>query len=166
MNVNLKYNPIKSDEDIKNLYVLADMVWHEYFPCILEKEQIDYMVEMFFSEQAIKDSINQGYEYYFVTLNNDKIGFISIHPEEDKLFLSKLYLTKDNRGKGFSSQMMKFVKSRAKDNNLNKVYLTVNKYNTHTIEVYKHMGFTVHHSDQFDIGKGYIMDDYVMECIL
>ncbi len=166
MSVNLKYNLIKSDEDIKNLYVLADMVWHEYFPCILKKEQIDYMVEMFFSEQAIKDSISQGYEFYFVTLNDDKIGFISIHPEEDKLFLSKLYLTKDNRGKGFSSQMMEFVKGRGKDNNLNKVYLTVNKYNTHTIEVYKHMGFTVHHSDQFDIGNGYIMDDYVMECIL
>ena len=161
----ITYELIQNEQQIQELYSLADRVWHEYFPCILEKEQIDYMVEMFFAPKAIAENIKQGYEFYFVNAN-DKIGFISVHPEKDRLFLSKLYLTKENRGKGYASKMMNCVKNLAKEKDVAKVYLTVNKYNTHTIDVYKHHNFVVTESAQFDIGKGYIMDDFVMECEL
>ena len=46
------------------------------------------------------------------------------------------------------------------------VYLTVNKYNKHTIDVYNHCGYKTIRSEQTNIGKGYIMDDYVMELTL
>ncbi|MDY4813315.1 MAG: GNAT family N-acetyltransferase, partial [Ruminococcus sp.] len=116
-----------------------------------------------FSHKAMTDSINDGYEFYFVKLGKENIGFIAIHPEEEKLFLSKLYLAKNHRGRGYASRMMDFVKERTVKKGLSKIYLTVNKYNTHTIDVYKHHGFIVIKSAKFDIGKGYIMDDYVME---
>lgn len=163
MEKELTYKLVKSEEDIKAFGELADKIWHEYFPCILEKEQIDYMVDMFFSHKAMTDSINDGYEFYFVKLGEENIGFIAIHPEEEKLFLSKLYLAKNHRGRGYASRMMDFVKERTVKKGLSKIYLTVNKYNTHTIDVYKHHGFIVIKSAKFDIGKGYIMDDYVME---
>ncbi len=161
----INYELINTEEQIKELYNLANIVWHEYFPCIIGKEQIDYMVEMFFSPKAVAKSIEEGYLFYFVNLN-DRIGFISVHPEEERLFLSKLYLTNENRGKGYASHMMNFVKDLAKEKGLSKIYLTVNKHNTHTIDVYKHKGFVTVESAQFDIGNGYIMDDYVMELTL
>ena len=42
-------------------------------------------------------------------------------------------------------------------------WLTVNRYNDHTIDVYKHWGFTVAREQCADIGNGFVMDDYVME---
>ncbi|MGN1132171.1 MAG: GNAT family N-acetyltransferase [Ruminococcus sp.] len=162
----LTYELVKNEEDINTFGDLADNIWHEYFPCILEEEQIDYMVDMFFSHKAITDSINDGYEFYFVKLGDKNIGFIAIHPEEEKMFLSKLYLAKEYRGRGYASRMMDFVKEQTVKKGLAKIYLTVNKYNTHTIQVYKHHGFQVIRSAEFNIGKGYIMDDYVMELSL
>ncbi|MGN0460362.1 MAG: GNAT family N-acetyltransferase [Ruminococcus sp.] len=162
----LTYELVKSGEDINTFGDLADHIWHEYFPCILVEEQIDYMVDMFFSYRAITDSINDGYEFYFVKSGDKNIGFIAIHPEEEKMFLSKLYLAKEFRGNGYASRMMDFVKEQTFKKGLSKIYLTVNKYNTHTIQVYKHHGFQVIRSAEFNIGKGYIMDDYVMELSL
>ena len=66
MNNELNYKLVKTDDEIHSFYHLADKVWHEYFPCILEKEQIDYMVEMFFSKDAMDKQIKSGYEFYFV----------------------------------------------------------------------------------------------------
>ena len=43
------------------------------------------------------------------------------------------------------------------------IWLTVNKYNDHTIDVYRHRGFQTVRSQVSDIGNGYVMDDYVME---
>ena len=43
------------------------------------------------------------------------------------------------------------------------IYLTVNKYNSGSIEVYKKLGFTVADQVVTDIGGGYVMDDYIME---
>ena len=166
MNNELTYKLVESDDEITAFYNLADKVWHEYFPCILEKEQIDYMVEMFFSKSAMDKQINDGYEFYFVQMNKENIGFVVIHPEEEKLFLSKLYLTIENRGNGYASDMMNFVIDRAKSLNKKSVYLTVNKHNTHTIDVYNHCGYKTISSEQTDIGNGYIMDDYVMELTL
>ena len=82
------------------------------------------------------------------------------------MFLSKRYLAKEHRGKGYASRMMEFVKEQTVKKGLSKIYLTVNKYNTHTIDVYKHHSFKVIKSAEFHIGKGYIMDDYVMELCL
>lgn len=159
----LNYQEVETQEEIKELYTFANKIWHEYFPCILEKEQIDYMVEMFFSPNVVEKSIKDGYEFYFAKSKDETIGFIAIHPEKDKLFLSKLYLSLENRGKGYASHMLNFVKNRGKELNLNTIYLTVNKYNSHTIDVYKHHGFKTIRSEETDIGRGYIMDDYVME---
>ena len=46
---------------------------------------------------------------------------------------------------------------------LHSVYLTVNKYNTGSIEVYRHLGFEIADSAVTDIGNGYVMDDYIMQ---
>lgn len=76
MNKELAYKLVKNNDEIHSFYLLADKVWHEYFPCILEKEQIDYMVEMFFSKDAMDKQINSGYEFYFVQKDNENIGFL------------------------------------------------------------------------------------------
>jgi RimJ/RimL family protein N-acetyltransferase len=42
------------------------------------------------------------------------------------------------------------------------LYLTVNKGNVDSIAIYRRSGFEVREEAVFDIGNGYVMDDYVM----
>ena len=53
-----------TENEINELAELASEIWHEYWPCILTAEQIDYMVEKFQSKKAIKEQIkNENYTY-------------------------------------------------------------------------------------------------------
>lgn len=160
----VEFIPVKSEEQIKKLAALADEVWHEYFVELLSLEQIDYMVERFQSEHAMTEQMKQeGYEYYLIKQGNLIVGYTGVKPEEKKLFLSKLYVMKAYRGKGYASKAFAFLTQLANERGWNAIYLTVNKYNEHSIEVYKAKGFEVVKSQVADIGEGYVMDDYVME---
>lgn len=157
------FQKIQSETDIELLAATANEIWHEYFPCILSNEQIDYMVEKLQSKQPMTEQIADGYLYYLVKSNDVIIGYIGLHPEQDKLFLSKLYLKKDARHHGYASQMLQFIEQIAHDLGLSSIYLTVNKYNEHSIAVYKKKGFLTVKDQVADIGNGFVMDDYIME---
>jgi RimJ/RimL family protein N-acetyltransferase len=56
-----------------------------------------------------------------------------------------------------------FIEAQAKELQLKKIELTVNKYNSSSIQVYEKMGFVTVDAIVQDIGNGYVMDDYVLE---
>jgi len=166
MSYKVIYNmiPIKSQEQIKIFAKMAEIVWNEHFTSIIGKEQVDYMLERFQSENAVTDQINNhGYEYYFIGIDGNKVGYIGIRKEEEKMFLSKLYILKAYRKKGYASLAFEFLRDMCKENGLKSIYLTVNKYNMDTIQVYQAKGFKIIKDQVSDIGNGYVMDDYVME---
>lgn len=80
-----------------------------------------------------------------------------------KFFLSKLYIKKNFRGNGYSKILLNRVINFAKENDLGSIYLTVNKHNSNTISIYKHLRFKIIDSVETDIGNSFIMDDYIME---
>lgn len=93
--MNTTFERVTTEEDIAALAKLAREIWHEYFPCILTDEQIDYMVEKFQSAYAMKRQMReQGYEYYFICDAGVRVGYTGFVREKEKLFLSKLYLKK------------------------------------------------------------------------
>lgn len=54
----------KTDDDIREIAVLAEEIWNQHFVDIIGKAQVDYMVEKFQSYPALKKQIEQeGYEY-------------------------------------------------------------------------------------------------------
>lgn len=152
---------VKTEEDLHLLAKLADIVWHEFFPSILSSEQIDYMVDKFQSFHAMKEQLETGYEYYIINDIED-IGYIGFKKEPEKLFISKIYLLSQGRGKGYMKKIFTFLDEEVKNNQLCGMYLTVNKYNEHAIEVYKHYGFKIVDSVVTDIGNGFVMDDYIL----
>ncbi|MCI5903912.1 MAG: GNAT family N-acetyltransferase [Oscillospiraceae bacterium] len=154
--------PVETDEQIAVLAKIADEVWHEWFPRILSAEQIDYMVAKFQSVPAITEQIrNGGYRYYYIHRNGVHMGYTGIHPEEDgRLFLSKIYLKEEYRGKGYASQVFERLKGFCRENGLHAIWLTVNKYNDNSIAVYEKLGFKRIGDGVTDIGNGYVMDDY------
>lgn len=160
----LLFEPVITGEQIEILAGKADEVWHEHFVTILSPEQIDYMVDRFQSVPAIQDQLkNQGYQYYFLKLEGQIIGYTGIKPENGTLFLSKLYILKPYRGRGYASEAFDFLEGMCEGMGLSAIWLTVNRNNSNTIQVYEHRGFTIIKTQAADIGSGYVMDDYIME---
>lgn len=158
---------VKTGDEIAELASFASDIWHEAFSELLTIEQIEYMLEKFLSPVAIAASMKDGYEYYYLRDNGKNIGFTAICPKSDNtLFLSKLYLIKEERGKGYLEKTFDFLKGYAKEKGLNSIWLTVNKQNHRAIAGYKKMGMKIIRSEVTDIGSGFVMDDYVFSLVL
>ncbi len=155
------------NQDIQKLAILASNIWHEYWTEILIPAQIEYMIEQFQSSTAIeKQILEEDYNYYFVIENNENIGYFGISNKKNYMFLSKLYIIKDYRHKGIGKKAFEKIKELTIMENLKTIRLTVNKYNTNTINTYKKWGFKITDAVVTDIGSGFVMDDYIMEYYL
>ncbi len=160
----IKFTKITHICDIQKLVVLASSIWHEAFADILSPEQIDYMIEKFQSFEAIKTAIDKdNYEYFFISDETGITGYTGVQQKDNKLFLSKLYIAKENRGRKIASEAFLFLEELARKRNLKSIWLTVNRNNTHAIEVYKSKGFSIIRTQVTDIGNGFVMDDFVFE---
>ncbi|MDE6775218.1 MAG: GNAT family N-acetyltransferase [Ruminococcus sp.] len=166
MSVEIK--EVSGKDELQEIAVLAEEIWHECFVGIISYGQIDYMVEKFQSFRAMTEQTEQqGYKYLAVRDCGELCGYIGIKPEtDDRLFLSKLYLRSDKRGHGTASLMLGRVFEEAEKAGKNRVYLTVNKHNDHAVDVYRKKGFVRIAEAVTDIGGGYVMDDFIMEYTL
>ena len=150
-----------SDEGgIEEMSAIATAIVREHYDPILGKEQNDYMLKKFQSAQAIRGQLEQGYRYYFVGDKAHRLGFMAFYPRGEAMYLSKLYLYKDERGKGYSRRMIDFVADQARAEGLSAIELNVNRFNG-SVDIYEKLGFTRIRSEKIDIGSGYFMDDYV-----
>jgi len=159
----MKAEAVVSPDDIRAVEDLAGTIWNESYRGIISQEQIDYMLEEFQSYAAIKKSISSGYLYYIITLDDKRVGYIGVLPENRKLFLSKIYVCSKYRRNGIASFAIGCLKEMAFEKRWKSIYLTVNKNNTGSIEFYKKIGFRIASEKIADIGNGFVMDDYVME---
>ena len=161
--MNVEFQLVETSQQIEELCTLAQEIWHEYFTPIIGEKQVVYMVDKFQSPHAITAQLKDGYNYYMIKESGKLIGYTGIHKEKDSLFLSKLYLHKDSRGKGYARQAINFLVDICKESSLKKIWLTVNRHNLSTIGAYKKMGFVTVREQVADIGNGFVMDDYIME---
>lgn len=155
---------VNTAEEIAEVARLAAEIWHEYYVAILTVAQIEYMIDKYQSVPAITDQIrHQGYEYYLLSDGGSAaVGYLAIKQEADKLFLSKFYIRKAHRSRGYASRAMNFLEQLCKDRNLRQIWLTVNRHNKSSIAIYERKGFRIDREQAADIGHGFVMDDYVM----
>jgi ribosomal protein S18 acetylase RimI-like enzyme len=145
---------------------LAREIWTEHYTPIIGREQVEYMLEKFQSQDSISQQISAGIIYFLIRSGEEFIGYIAVQPKGDELFLSKIYVVSARRGRGHGKKAIQFVESLAKERKLGKIVLTVNKNNSKSIRAYEKMGFTIAGSLIQDIGNGFVMDDYKMEKII
>jgi len=148
--------------DIKIIEQLANIIWNEHFTAIIGKAQVDYMLHKFQSRESIAEQIKQGFLYFLMQKDHKYIGYMGILANEDELLLSKLYILCSARQKGYGKKALSFIEQLAIKKGINKITLTVNKYNTSTIKIYEKSGFENINSVVKDIGNGFVMDDYIM----
>ncbi|MDR2773100.1 MAG: GNAT family N-acetyltransferase [Elusimicrobiota bacterium] len=151
-------------EAIKTVEQIAKEVWREHYLPIISDKQIDYMLENFQSFEAISKQIkDENYKYFLMRAEVDFYdGYFAIVAKDDGLFLSKLYVCRTARKKQYAKKSLEFMKAAAEKLNLGNIYLTVNRQNESSIEVYKRLGFEIKETVDLDIGGGYQMNDYKM----
>lgn len=151
---------LENEELVTLLSKIATEIVKKYYDPLLGAEQNDYMIEKFQSVPAIRSQLARGYRYYIAQERFHAIGFMGFYPKDDHMYLSKLYLSDGERGKGYGRKMLDFCVQNAKDEGLSAIELNVNKKNASTA-IYEKMGFKKIRSERNDIGGGYFMDDFV-----
>ncbi|RAP75716.1 GNAT family N-acetyltransferase [Paenibacillus montanisoli] len=160
----LLFPQVNTADEISEVAQLAAVIWRDYYVSIISSEQIEYMINKFQSISAITDQIHhQGYEYYSIHHDGANVGYMSVRQDEGKLFLSKIYISKEHRGRGYASHAFEFLEQLCKERKLSRIWLTVNRHNESSIAVYKKKGFRTIQVQIADIGNGYVMDDFIME---
>lgn len=159
---NLEITPV-TVENAPALASLAREIWTEHFTPIIGGAQVEYMLKRFQSAPALTEQMRSGYRYYFFVLNGRTAGYTGIKKDGSSLFLSKIYVKKEFRGKKIAKAGIDFMKGICLKETLKSIWLTVNKYNGSAIAAYNAMGFKNIRAQVTDIGGGFVMDDYVME---
>lgn len=157
---------VTDDRDVCRLAELAREIWTEHYVDIIGREQVDYMLENFQSESAIRAAIREeGHIYYLVSEGGEDVGYWAVEPEpgEDRMKLSKIYVRRGMRGQGLGRQMVEAAEELCREHGADALWLAVNKNNTDSIEAYRAMGFQRVGERVKDIGEGFVMDDYIME---
>lgn len=162
----VQFKRIKADDEkeIEALSAIAKEIVKEHYDPIIGAEQNDYMINMFQSVEAIKRQLAQNHLFYMVKDGDKNIGYFAFYEKEGQLYLDKYYIHKNARGNGYGSAAMQIIKGLGREAGYTHIFLNVNKHNTDSINMYKHMGFKLKREEKNPIGNGYFMDDYVLEC--
>lgn len=154
-----------SEKDIPLIQELAKKSWEKAYAEILSEDQITYMLNKMYSEDALKQHFRHPeYHYYLISSNDNTVGFIGIqhHIEPNTTKLQRIYLLPEAKGKGLGRESIDFLKNVCREEDISRIILNVNKKNQATL-MYQKMGFSVYDEGIFDIGGGFFMDDYLMQ---
>ncbi|TXF75120.1 GNAT family N-acetyltransferase [Chryseobacterium sp.] len=152
-------------QDIPLIQNLAEASWLNAYGEILSSEQIKFMLDTMYSEEEISAHLgNPNYHYYIIDYGVASVGFLGFetHYEHLTTKLHRIYLIPEAKGKGIGKRAMDFLKENVTMAGDSRVILAVNKANPAKI-FYESQGFSVYEEGIFDIGKGFVMDDFLME---
>ena len=152
------------EEHLPAIAELARLIWHECYPGIITREQIDYMLAKMYSLETLRAELKSGICYEQLLIDEDLSGFASLGPtgQADVFKLHKLYLHPKQQGRGLGTALLMHCENEARKLGASQLILNVNKHNRNAIDVYQRNGFSITDSVVSDIGNGYVMDDYVM----
>lgn len=153
-------------KDFKTIQEIAYKSWPDTYGDILSKEQIDYMLDLFYSDKTLIENLNEkGHRFLLVNDGAVCLGFASYeHNYLNKKItrLHKIYLLPEAQGKGTGKLLIDTIENLAKENHSVSISLNVNKYNK-AFSFYKKIGFEVVSEEDLLLDHGYKMEDYKME---
>jgi ribosomal protein S18 acetylase RimI-like enzyme len=162
----LAYLEAMQEADFRIVAELGKTIWREHYARIISQPQIDYMLANRYSPENLGKYLNTGHCWLdILKLAENPIGYCSyaLIQNSETMKLEQLYLLAEFRGKGLGGKMLRHVEGQARMHSCNTLILQVNKRNAIPIAIYCKAGFNIREEAVFDIGHGFIMDDFVME---
>lgn len=153
-------------KDIKIIQEITYKTWPITYGKILSKEQLDYMLDLFYSDEALINQFEKKEQlFYLISEDEVTLGFIGIehnYKDEAVTKIHKIYLLPETQGKGIGKKVIEQIEKMALENHSTVLSLNVNRFNS-ALSFYKKIGFEVIDEANIDIGNGYFMEDFVME---
>lgn len=153
-----------SSSELHIVSSLSYKIWPISYKEIITQEQIQFMLNWMYSEKSLQENINDGHRFLLAELEGMPVGFVGFqadYPEKNKAKIHKLYVLTDIHNQGIGKKLSERVIVELKKLACNSIELQVNKKNP-AVAFYTKMGFTTREEKVFDIGNGFVMDDYVM----
>ena len=152
-----------AEADIPLLRDLAQRIWRACYAGIITPEQIEFMLSWMYSEEEIRRQIAGGVPWEVAEIEDAPAGYLSWQREDDgRVKISKLYLLPQHQRGGLGRQMIEHIAAHARTLGAHAMWMQVNKRNTAAIGAYLKAGFHIEKEAVFDIGGGFVMDDYLM----
>jgi len=153
-----------TEQDIELIGRMAREIWQEHYPAIIGQEQTDFMLQHMYNPESLRSQmLEKGHQFYIWENDTDELGFASLdclHFEH--AFLAKFYLKSSFRGKGIAQAFLAFLESEILQSGKKTLELTVNRQNIAAINFYFKTGFKIIRVEDFDIGNGFFMNDFIM----
>jgi len=152
--------------DYPTIERIARQTWPHTFGSILSVEQLNYMLNWMYSQQAIAEQVEQKDHVFLIAFNDagEAVGYVSFEvnyvPAITKIH--KLYLLPQTQGQGIGRLLIDEVARRTLAAGNTALSLNVNRQNR-AVQFYERLGFSVVGCEDIDIGNGFLMQDYVMQ---
>jgi diamine N-acetyltransferase len=149
------------ESGIPEVAALAERIWNQHYPSIISRQQIDYMLSLMYSHESLREQIRvKNQLFYFVLTGDHTVGFIAIdRKDKGEIFISKFYIDQEMAGQGIGTAAFRELLQL---HGPSRVTLTVNRQNVTAINFYFRNGFRIERVADFDIGNGFVMNDFVM----
>jgi diamine N-acetyltransferase len=152
--------------DVKTIQEIANVTWPITYGEILSKEQLDYMMNLFYSDKALTKQIQTQEQLFYIAYEQATIlAFMAIehrYKKEAVTRIHKIYILPEAQGKGIGKSLIDRVQKLAIQNNSTSLSLNVNRFNK-ALNFYQKIGFEIVSEENIEIGNGYLMEDYKME---
>lgn len=152
-------------EEVFAIAALARVVWQAAYPAIITQAQIDYMLAQRYNAPRLLEELGRPdlwWDQAFV--GGERIGFAStlLTAVPGEMKLDKLYVHPRSQRQGVGGALLAHVCARARRLGCETLILAVNKHNAPAIAAYAKHGFVVRESVRVEIGRGFVMDDFIM----
>lgn len=151
--------------DYELLNKLGTQIFPDTYKDIISPSQMSYMLEWMYSPENIKKQIEEEGHVYFIAYNEyEAAGYVSVQPEGKDIFhLQKLYVLPRYQGCGLGKILFKKAMSYIHEIHSSscQMELNVNRHNP-ALGFYERMGMKKIREEDFPIGNGFYMNDYIM----
>jgi GNAT superfamily N-acetyltransferase len=152
------------EDDINMIGWLAQQIWPVTYKDILSGAQLQYMLRLIYSPDALKQQMELHHQFLIAELEEQPVGFASYSSiSDDGVFkLHKLYVLPELHGKGLGKAFLDFITEDIISLGATTLRLNMNR-NNKAKKFYEKNGFSIIAEEDIDIGNNYCMNDYVME---
>lgn len=154
-----------STDEISVIGFIAQQVWPVAYRQILSSNQLDYMLQLFYSPDSLREQmVVKGHHFLLAELEEEAVGFASFSDTESEgvYKIHKLYVLPGYQHKGIGKALIDAIATEVRTNQGTALRLNVNRNNTATL-FYDKNGFSVVGQEDINIGQGYFMNDFIME---
>lgn len=147
-------------EDAPIIFDLATNIWNAHYPSIISLDQISYMLHTRYTVDVIRKSMLEGERFFLLFVGDVCKAYASVENRESDTYLHKFYVLVDHHRSGIGQELFSYI---LKCVDIDKpIRLQVNRKNFKAINFYFKQGFVIEEVQDFDIGNGFTMEDFVM----